>query len=73
MRLSTCCDAISHRNSDDLCSWCKEYAEFYLMETVMRIEVDDVTGEHIYKKVEVIPEFKLAMCDSKERDKRGRK
>lgn len=73
MLLSTCCDAIPHKNYEGNCSWCKEHAEFYLMETVMRIEVDDVTGEHIYKKVEVIPKFKLAMCDSEERDKRERK
>jgi hypothetical protein len=72
MRLSECCDALAKNPYIDLCSWCKEWATFYEEETVMRIEVDDATGEHIYKKVKIIPGDVPAVCSEETRDKRRR-
>jgi len=71
MRLSTCCDAIPKNPYTELCSWCKEYAEFYEAagpdESCMRLEALDEDGSLVYKKIEVEP-IDLKMVSQKGRD-----
>lgn len=71
MRLSTCCDAIAKNPYSELCSWCKEYAEFYETagpdETAMRLEALDEDGSLVYKRIEVEP-IDIKMVSQKGRD-----
>ncbi len=72
MRLSICCDALAKNPYSDLCSWCKEYAEFYEEagpdETAMRLEVLDEDGSLIYKRIPVYKRKEIGMVSQKGRD-----